>query len=391
MDQVHGTGVAVVDGPQEPAGARHRRPGDRDAAAWCCACWSPTACRCCWPTRRPAWSRAVHAGREGVRRGVLPAALSAMASLGARAAARHRAAGPGGVRRLLRGARGDAGRGRPGGARRPPCARARGHARPGPARRGWPSCCRGPASREVVHDPRCTVEDPPLFSHRRDGVTGRQAGLVWLDRVSGSRTAISRRTCAPSARASTPPRGPPAATRHRWRCSPSARPGRPTAVRALRRAGAGRLRREPGAGAARPRRPSWPICPLRWHFVGQLQRNKAAAVARLGAVVHSVDRAALAGPLDRVGRRRGPAGRGASSRSTSAARRATSPPAAGPHPATCPPWPTRSPRLRRAAAARPHGGRPARRGARAGVRPAGRRSPRGCGPTIRRRSTCRRA
>jgi pyridoxal phosphate enzyme (YggS family) len=46
--------------------------------------------------------------------------------------------------------------------------------------------------------------------------------------------------------------------------------------------------------------------PLRWHFVGQLQRNKAAAVARLGAVVHSVDRASLAGVLDRVGREGGP-------------------------------------------------------------------------------------
>jgi pyridoxal phosphate enzyme (YggS family) len=41
--------------------------------------------------------------------------------------------------------------------------------------------------------------------------------------------------------------------------------------------------------------------PLRWHFVGQLQRNKAAAVARLGAVVHSVDRPSLAGALDRAG------------------------------------------------------------------------------------------
>ena len=41
--------------------------------------------------------------------------------------------------------------------------------------------------------------------------------------------------------------------------------------------------------------------PVRWHFVGQLQRNKAAAVGRLGAVVHSVDRAALVGVLDRVG------------------------------------------------------------------------------------------
>jgi copper oxidase (laccase) domain-containing protein len=33
---------------------------------------------------------------------------------------------------------------------------------------------------EVVQDSRCTVEDPALFSHRRDGVTGRQAGIVWL-------------------------------------------------------------------------------------------------------------------------------------------------------------------------------------------------------------------
>jgi PLP dependent protein len=41
--------------------------------------------------------------------------------------------------------------------------------------------------------------------------------------------------------------------------------------------------------------------PLRWHFIGQLQRNKAAAVARLGAVVHSVDRASLAQALSRAG------------------------------------------------------------------------------------------
>jgi pyridoxal phosphate enzyme (YggS family) len=40
---------------------------------------------------------------------------------------------------------------------------------------------------------------------------------------------------------------------------------------------------------------------VRWHFIGQLQRNKAAAVARLGAVIHSVDRPALVGVLDRVG------------------------------------------------------------------------------------------
>jgi pyridoxal phosphate enzyme (YggS family) len=45
--------------------------------------------------------------------------------------------------------------------------------------------------------------------------------------------------------------------------------------------------------------------PVRWHFIGQLQRNTATAVARLGAVVHSVDRVSLAGVLDRAGRESG--------------------------------------------------------------------------------------
>jgi PLP dependent protein len=40
---------------------------------------------------------------------------------------------------------------------------------------------------------------------------------------------------------------------------------------------------------------------VRWHFVGQLQRNKAGAVARLGAVVHTVDRESLALALHRAG------------------------------------------------------------------------------------------
>jgi pyridoxal phosphate enzyme (YggS family) len=44
--------------------------------------------------------------------------------------------------------------------------------------------------------------------------------------------------------------------------------------------------------------------PVRWHFIGQLQRNKAAAVARLGAVVHSADRLQLVAVLDRAGQER---------------------------------------------------------------------------------------
>ena len=44
---------------------------------------------------------------------------------------------------------------------------------------------------------------------------------------------------------------------------------------------------------------------LTWHFVGQLQRNKAASVARYADVVESVDRPALVAALDRGAQRAG--------------------------------------------------------------------------------------
>lgn len=34
--------------------------------------------------------------------------------------------------------------------------------------------------RTIDVDPRCTIADEDFFSYRRDGVTGRQAGVVWL-------------------------------------------------------------------------------------------------------------------------------------------------------------------------------------------------------------------
>jgi len=33
----------------------------------------------------------------------------------------------------------------------------------------------------VVVDPACTIEDPRFYSYRRDGVTGRFAGVAWLE------------------------------------------------------------------------------------------------------------------------------------------------------------------------------------------------------------------
>lgn len=44
---------------------------------------------------------------------------------------------------------------------------------------------------------------------------------------------------------------------------------------------------------------------LRWHFVGQLQTNKAASVARYAHLVHSVDRPSLVTALDKGAARAG--------------------------------------------------------------------------------------
>ncbi|RJL31232.1 peptidoglycan editing factor PgeF [Bailinhaonella thermotolerans] len=35
---------------------------------------------------------------------------------------------------------------------------------------------------EISHDARCTMESPELYSHRRDRLTGRFAGYVWLEK-----------------------------------------------------------------------------------------------------------------------------------------------------------------------------------------------------------------
>lgn len=43
-------------------------------------------------------------------------------------------------------------------------------------------------------------------------------------------------------------------------------------------------------------------CPVRWHFVGHLQRNKARRVAKIADVIHSVDTPRLIQTLDRIAR-----------------------------------------------------------------------------------------
>ena len=177
MDQVHGTGVAVVDGPV--AGPLPATDAVVTATRGLVLC---VLAADCVPVLLADSDRgivaAVHAGREGLRHGVLPAALSAMASLGARA--RHVSAllGPavcGACYEVPAAMQADVARVAPASAVRTRTGT------PGlDLRAGIDEVLRRAGIPEVVHDPRCTVEDRTLFSHRRDGVTGRQAGVVWL-------------------------------------------------------------------------------------------------------------------------------------------------------------------------------------------------------------------
>jgi polyphenol oxidase len=177
MTQVHGTGVAIVEDAGENPVA------DVDALVTA----TPGLVLCvlvadCVPVllADPVAGvvAAVHAGREGVRRGVVPAALAAMTRLGARPESVEALLGPAvcGLDYEV------------------PAAMQAEVARVAPAaavrtRRGTPGLDLRAGLAEVLqkagvgqvaHDPRCTVEDRRLFSHRRDGVTGRQAGVVWL-------------------------------------------------------------------------------------------------------------------------------------------------------------------------------------------------------------------
>ncbi|MGY1603464.1 peptidoglycan editing factor PgeF [Geodermatophilus sp. SYSU D00815] len=177
MTQVHGAGVAVVDGPQDAPVPDTDALVTAERGLVLCVLVAD-----CVPVllsdAEAGVVAAVHAGREGVRQEVVPAALAAMGRLGARPATTTALLGPavcGACYEVPAAMRAEV-------ARVVPAAAVR-------TRRGTPGLDLragvaeqlGPAGvRQVVQDPRCTLDDPFHFSHRRDGVTGRQAGVVWL-------------------------------------------------------------------------------------------------------------------------------------------------------------------------------------------------------------------
>lgn len=122
---------------------------------------------------------AVHAGRVGAAAGVVARALETMTAAGAAVEDVSVLLGPAvsgrnyevpeemaaEVERALPGSRTTTGRGTPG----------------LDLRAGIAAQLRSLGVQAIDVDPRCTFDDPNLFSHRRDAPTGRLASLIWLD------------------------------------------------------------------------------------------------------------------------------------------------------------------------------------------------------------------
>lgn len=121
---------------------------------------------------------AAHAGREGMAAGVITETVAAMAAAGADPARMHAVIGPhicGGCYEV------------PGQMRDrvaalvPEAACATRKGTPGvDIRSGIEAQLARAGVRSVTGDLRCTAETPGLYSYRRDGKTGRFAGLIWM-------------------------------------------------------------------------------------------------------------------------------------------------------------------------------------------------------------------
>jgi len=175
MRQVHGTDVAVLESP--PA-----EPPEADALVTATPGLALVVLVAdCAPVL--LWDQAagvvaaVHAGRRGLAGGVLPAALKAMTALGARADSTSAVIGPNICPEhyeVPAAMQADVEAAAPGSA----AATSAG----APAldiRAGLLTQLQAVGVRQVTAMPQCTAESPDYYSYRRDGTTGRFAGLVW--------------------------------------------------------------------------------------------------------------------------------------------------------------------------------------------------------------------
>ncbi|GHE87354.1 laccase domain protein [Amycolatopsis deserti] len=178
MEQVHGRTVTVVDGsetaPAEATDALVTKTPGLPVAVLVADCVPVLL-----GDPETGVVAAVHAGRVGARVGVLPAALEAMVEAGAGMGRIEVLLGPaicGECYEVPAEMAADVDKHLPGSATRTRAGK------PGLDLRAglWRQLAEAGVGKVGV-DPRCTAEDPTLFSYRRDGTTGRIAALTWAE------------------------------------------------------------------------------------------------------------------------------------------------------------------------------------------------------------------
>ncbi|AVH24416.1 peptidoglycan editing factor PgeF [Nocardia cyriacigeorgica] len=178
MEQIHSRNVEIVDGPRtEPVPATDALVTTVPGLALVVVTAD------CVPILlsddEAGVIAAVHAGRIGARIGIVPRVLDAMVSVGARVDRIGAFLGPAASGRQYEvpaEMRADVERHLPGSATT--------------TERGTPGLdLRAGLRRQlttagvgaVAVDPRCTIEDKTLFSHRRGAPTGRLGGVIWME------------------------------------------------------------------------------------------------------------------------------------------------------------------------------------------------------------------
>jgi hypothetical protein len=179
MHQVHGTRIAVVEGPGlDDHDGVDAMVTDRHSVGL--AVLAADCVPVLLADPGAGVLGAAHAGRVGAASGVLAATLEAMGNLGARPDRTEVLLGPavcGGCYEVPAAMRDEVGAVLPGSG----CRTRAGT--PGlDLRAGLRAQLASLGVTRVDTDPRCTMEDPALYSHRRDGRTGRLAAITWLDR-----------------------------------------------------------------------------------------------------------------------------------------------------------------------------------------------------------------
>ncbi|WP_408014586.1 peptidoglycan editing factor PgeF [Rhodococcus xishaensis] len=181
MEQIHGRNVTVVNGPRSPSDGPVPVTDALVTKEPDLALVTLTAD--CVPILlsddEAGVIAAVHAGRIGARIGIVPEVVGVMINLGARPEQIGAFLGPAASGRRYEvpaAMQADVEKFLPGSATRTV------NGTPGlDLRAGLRRQLLAMGVSSVAEDPRCTIEDSTLFSHRRGAPTGRFASVIWMD------------------------------------------------------------------------------------------------------------------------------------------------------------------------------------------------------------------